>query len=127
MIGFILALAATQPVDQTVDAASVGAYLHALRTDPALANKMTTSDVVVLDTRNQQSRSLDSFAAYANECAIKEIRAVGGSARLPIDTVWYCGGLKPDRQASFWFEGDKIKKISWGAPMVVHVRPAGQD
>lgn len=118
--------------DQSADIARVAVYLVALRDSKADLRRMVTSDVVLIDSKSQQPRTLDQFFSYATECKLQKIEAVASrNSGLPISTTWNCNRFqiingKPvwdERTASFWFNGDKISRISWGERPVVFIAP----
>lgn len=111
--------------DQTADVALVARYLDLVRSGKD-SGALLVAAPALIDSKTQQPRPLAEFAVYANACQIKEIRAVpvSGHSRMPIGVTWGCGPhAMQERSASFWFEGERISKISWGEPMVITVAP----
>ncbi|MCW3847823.1 hypothetical protein OF829_11285 [Sphingomonas sp. LB-2] len=111
--------------DQTADVALVARYLDMLRSGKD-ANALLSDAPMLIDSKTQQPRPLAQFVTYANACQIKEIRAipVSSRSRMPIGVTWGCGPhATQERSASFWFEGDRISKISWGEPLVIQIAP----
>ena len=120
-LGFVSATPADVSTDQTADALLLLTFIEAVsRGDDEDAEALLTSDAYVGDYEQSQRTSFRDFAAYARGCKLSEIGLVPFvDSRMPIGVTWYCGPLEGERNASFWFEGQRISRIGWGEPVVV--------
>lgn len=122
-----LSLASATPAnasdDQTADALLLLTFIETIsRGDDEGAEALLTPDAYIGDYEQSRRTSFDDFAIYARECKLSEIGLVPFfDSRMPIGVTWYCGPLKGERNASFWFEGQRISRIGWGEPVVIKI------
>jgi hypothetical protein len=121
----IAASAAAAPsTDQTKDALRVLQFVEAVRGDaPTKAKAMLAPGAFLGDYAQKKRESFEAFAAYGRGCQLKRITLVNvlDNSRMPVGVEWQCRHPEADRSAAFWFEGDRISRIGWGAPVVIRV------
>jgi len=117
--------------DQTRDARLVLSFVDAVRRGAfSEAQAMLTPGAFVGDYAQKRATTFVGFADYARACGLSQINVVSwvSARRMPIRVKWRCSSTEGERDAAFWFEGEKISRIGWGRPAVVEaVPPGGRD
>jgi len=124
LIAIAASSVAAPSTDRTRDALRVVQFIEAVRGDaPTEAKAMLAPGAYLGDYTQKKRESFEAFAAYARGCQLKRITLVNvrDNSRMPVGVEWQCRHPEADRSASFWFEGDRISRIGWGAPVVIRV------
>jgi len=121
---FALLMATSTPIpDQSSDLVLVSKFVEALKKGAdGRAKAMLTAGAFVGDYHEKDRTTFAEFASYARECRVREVTIALHSERYPrgpIGVEWRCTGLEASRHASFWFEGNQIRRIGWGPLMVI--------
>jgi hypothetical protein len=124
LIAMAASAASTPSADQTDNALRVLQFIEAMRGDaPAKAKTMLAPGAFLGDYGQRKRESFEAFAAYGRGCQLKQITIVNvrDDSRMPVGVEWQCRHPEANRFASFWFEGDRISRIGWGAPAIVRL------
>lgn len=116
--------------DQTSDALVVAQLLQALRAEDHGRALTVLGPRVTFDGQTGSTQdNLDGLAAYSGPCKLDRIDLVNSTSgsRMPVSVEWQCRYPNPDRHASFWFEGDRISRVQWGAVPTVQLRAPAME
>jgi len=113
--------------DQTGDARLLLTFVDAVkRGEYKVAEAMLTPRAFVGDYTQSKATSFAEFANYARACQLRRLDVVTGvgKRRMPMGVKWSCPYPEGERDASFWFDGERISRIGWGKPLVIKILPA---
>jgi hypothetical protein len=134
---FALALFAAAPMapaqtlapalDQTEDVAVVAQFLAKLKAgDHKGGTALLSATVSIEDTSSGRPRTLADLADYASRCPLAQVLAVPihhdrGRRPMPLGATWRCRYPEKDRSANFWTDAGKIRRITFGEPIIIEV------